>query len=173
MDDEVRDAVTGQPLGAERRRYRCSRCQLFYGASSVEFIRRENGGRCIGCGSAAVVPSDGQRVEQHVTPPGAGAATTVANYRRHVNQMVVFEGRCLQVLTSRSGTAYAVMFEPGTWTEGFKLVVRTAFVAEVGGERFIRSLSGQMIRARGVITHSPVFGYEIGISNRSMILGVW
>lgn len=118
---------------------------------------------------------DGQRIQQHVAPPPrrSGGSATLADYRQRVDERVVFEGRCLQVLTSRSGTAYAVMFEPGTWTEGFKLVVRTAFVAEVGGTAFIRSLAGRTIRAEGVITHSPVFGYEISISRRAQIRGVW
>ena len=65
------------------------------------------------------------------------------------------------------------MFEPGSWRDGFKLVIRTNFVAHVGGAEFIRSLAGRTIRVRGRIDRSVIFGYEINITNRSMILEVW
>jgi len=172
VHDDVRDAVTGQPLRDEPGIHQCTRCRVYYQAPSVDFVRRHNGSRCIACNIAPVVPLDAARPGQWVTPPSGGNVTTLANYRRRVNQEVVFEGRCLQVLTSRSGTAFAVMFERGTWTEGFKLVVPTAYVTEVGGAVFVRSLAGRTIRARGVVTHSPIFGYEISISSRSMILEV-
>lgn len=106
------------------------------------------------------------------SPPRRDGVTSLADYRQRLNESVVFEGRCVQVLTSRSGSAFAVMFEPGTWTEGFKLVVPTAYVPEVGGAPYIRRLAGSMIRAQGIVTHSPIFGYEISISHRAQILDV-
>jgi hypothetical protein len=170
---DVRDAITGQPLRPALGLHRCMRCHVFYETASVECIQRENGGRCISCGSASVSPVNGaSAVEESGRGDPDADITTLDNYRQRVGQLVVFEGRCVRVLPSRSGTAYAVMFEHGTWTEGFKLVVRTGFVAHVGGDDFIRSLAGRTVRARGVIAHSPVFGYEITITTRSMILGV-
>jgi hypothetical protein len=169
---DVRDAVTGQPLRPALGLYRCTRCHVFYQMSSVECIQRDNGGRCVSCGSVSVSPLDGAPAGGERTYGQREEITTLADYRSRVNQLVVFEGRCVRVLQSRSGTAYAVMFEDTRWTEGFKLVVRTGFVAHVGGDGFIRSLEGRTIRARGVIVHSPTFGYEITITARSMILGV-
>jgi hypothetical protein len=170
---DVRDAITGQPLRPAMGLHRCMRCHVFYETASVECIQRENGGRCISCGSAAVSPVNGVPTgEQSASGDPDADITTLDTYRQRVDQLVIFEAHCVRVLPSRSGTAYAVMFEHGTWTEGFKLVIRTGFVAHVGGDDFIRSLAGRTVRARGVIVHSPVFGYEITITTRSMILGV-
>jgi hypothetical protein len=170
---DVRDAITGQPLRPALGLHRCMRCHVFYETASVECIQRENGGRCISCGNASVSPVNGAAAgEQSASGDPDADITTLDNYRQRVGQLVVFEGRCVRVLPSRSGAAYAVMFEHGTWTEGFKLVIRTGFVTHVGGDDFIRSLAGRTVRARGVIAHSSVFGYEITITTRSMILGV-
>ena len=169
---DVRDAITGQPLRPALGLYRCMRCHVFYETASVECIQRENGGRCISCNSTSVLPIDGAPAGNQNANGDIDDITTLDNYRERVGQLVVFEGRCVRVRPSRSGTAYAVMFEHGTWTEGFKLVIRTGFVAHVGGADFIRSLAGRTVRARGVIAHSPVFGYEITITARSMILEV-
>jgi hypothetical protein len=146
---------------------------VFYQASSVDCIQRDNAGRCISCGSASVVPLQRASAVEHDAAHDRQAITTLQDYRSRVDQVVVFEGRCVRVLSSRSGTAYAVMFEDAGWTEGFKLVIRTGFVTQVGGAAFIRGLAGRTIRARGVIEHSAVYGYEITVTARSMILGVW
>lgn len=169
---DVRDAVTGQPLRPTLGLHRCVHCHVFYQTSSVEFVRRENGGGCVGCGSTSILPLESTAAYEPCTDTDQQAITTLVNYRARVGQVVVFEGRCVRVLPSRSATAFAVMFEDSSWTEGFKLVIRTGFVGQVGGANFIRSLAGKTVRARGLILHSPVFGYEITISDRSMILAV-
>ena len=170
---DVRDAITGQTLRPALGLHRCTHCQVFYQTSSVEWLRRENGGRCISCGNASVRPIGDAPASEHDQANDQQDVTTLENYRSRVGQVVVFEGRCIRVLPSRTGAAYAVMFEDHPWTQGFKLVIRTGFVASVGGNEFIRSLAGRTVRARGLITHSPVFGYEITVTTRSMILGVW
>jgi hypothetical protein len=170
---DVRDAITGQPLRPAFGLHRCTQCHPFYQTSSVELLNRENGGCCVACGSASVSPVNGARAGDQQPDDDRSEITTLANYRSRVGEVVVFEGRCVRVLPSRSGSAFAVMFEDRAWTEGFKLVIRTGFVEHVGGADFIRSLAGRTIRARGLIVHSPVFGYEITVTARSMILGVW
>jgi len=127
----------------------------------------------VACGGPSVSPVNGTRAVDQQADEGRSGITTLANYRSRVGEVVVFEGRCVRVLPSRSGSAFAVMFEDRSWTEGFKLVIRTGFVEHVGGADFIRGLAGRTIRARGLIVHSPVFGYEITVTTRSMILGVW
>jgi hypothetical protein len=170
---DVRDAVTGEPLRRSVAVQQCLRCQASYEPPSLEFIRRQNGGRCIACGFIVGAGNHARTTTtDRVHAPGP-ETTTLANYRARLNQMVVFEGRCVRVLPSQSGTAYAVMFENGAWAQGFKLVIRTAHVAAIGGPQFIQSLAGRTVRVRGVIEHSPVFGYEVNVTNRSMILGVW
>jgi hypothetical protein len=168
----VRDALTGQPLRPAPGLHRCTRCHVFYQASSVDFIQRENGGCCAGCGSVSVFPVNPSHGSEQ-RPSDRPEITTLANYRSRVGEVVIFEGRCVRVLPSRSGTAFAVMFENGGWTEGFKLVIRTEFVARVGGADYIRSLAGRTIRVRGLITHSPAFGYEMTVTTHAMMLDVW
>ena len=169
---DVGDGVTGRPVRPTRGLHRCAQCHVSYETSSVEFIRRENDGCCVGCGSTSVVPLAGSPADEPPTREDQEEITTLANYRSRVGEVVVFEGRCVRVLPSRRGTAYAVMFEEGGWTDGFKLVIRTGFVSEVGGAHFIQSLAGRNIRVRGLIARSPVFGYEISVTTRSMILAV-
>ncbi len=168
----VRDALTGQPLRPAPGLHRCTRCHVFYQASSAGFIQRENGGCCAGCGSVSVFPVNHSHGSEQ-RPSDRTEITTLTNYRSRVGEVVIFEGRCVRVLPSRSGTAFAVMFENGEWTEGFKLVIRTEFVASVGGADYIRSLAGKTIRVRGPITHSSAFGYEMTVTTHAMMLDVW
>jgi hypothetical protein len=96
----------------------------------------------------------------------------LANVRAWAGQVVIFEGRCIQVRTSRSGSSYAVMFETGTWSNAFKLVFLRGAVTQVGGHQFIRSLSGKKLRIRGLVQKHDKFGYQILVNDRSMILEV-
>jgi hypothetical protein len=98
--------------------------------------------------------------------------TTLANVRRRVGQIVIFEGRVTDVRLSRSGSSYAAFFENGTWAEAFKLVFLRGAVTTVGGAGFIRSLTGRTVRVRGLVQRHDLFGYEILVSDRSMILEV-
>jgi Bacterial SH3 domain len=49
----LRDALTGMPLDPSRGLYHCARCKAYYHADSCELLRRENAGRCIGCGNTS------------------------------------------------------------------------------------------------------------------------
>jgi hypothetical protein len=46
-----RDAYSGAPLDAARPLVHCDACQSLYHADSARILARENGGRCVGCGS--------------------------------------------------------------------------------------------------------------------------
>jgi len=170
---DLRDAVTGQPLSSVIGLSRCTACHVFYQNGSVDFLRRENGGRCVACGDTAISRVDGfgdVRQDGRNHEPGV---TTLADYRAKVGQIVVFEGRCVAVKASMRGTGFAVMFETGGWTRGFKMVIRTASVDSVGGEQFIWGLAGKRIRVRGLIANHPRYGYEIVVNDPAMILGAW
>lgn len=169
---DVRDAITGQPLRLGPELHRCTRCQVYYHRSSVDLLERDNGGRCVSCGDASVSPIHQGAPVPAPGPTGEPDVTTLTDYRAKVGEVVIFEGRCVEVLPSRSGSAFAVMFEHARWTQGFKLVIRTASVSDVGGLGFIRSLLGRTVRVRGRVDYHEIYGYEIAITNRSMILEV-
>ena len=168
---DIHDAVTGRVLDPTRELFQCTVCGTHYHAESVDFLNRENGGVCVSCGQAELTP----------VRPGSGAesapryepeVTTVITVRRRVGQVVIFEGRCIEVRSSRSGSTYAALFEHGTWFGSFKAVFLRDAVARVGGPQFIKSLAGRTVRIRGLVQQHELFGYEILVNDRSMILRV-
>jgi hypothetical protein len=64
------------------------------------------------------------------------------------------------------------MLEDRPWVKGLKLVVFGNDVGRVGGESFIYSLRGRRIRVRGLLVKHAVYGYEVIVSERSMITDV-
>ncbi|APG27037.1 hypothetical protein A7E78_03830 [Syntrophotalea acetylenivorans] len=62
------------------------------------------------------------------------------------------------------------MFEDKSWTKGFKLVFFRTAISRVGGKRFISTLNGKTVKVRGLIVKHQTFGYEIIVSEKSMIL---
>jgi hypothetical protein len=168
---DVRDAVTGRVLDPTRELYQCTVCRTCYHVDSVDFLNRENGGACVSCGRSAVteVRSGGEPPAGRSYDP---AVTTLATVRNRVGQVVIFEGRCVEVRASRSGSTYAALFEHGTWFGSFKAVFLRDAVAPVGGPRFIHSLAGRTVRIRGLVHQHELYGYEILVNDRSMILGV-
>ncbi|PSW06751.1 hypothetical protein C9I89_04245 [Photobacterium lipolyticum] len=88
----------------------------------------------------------------------------------HIGSVVTFEARVVEVKESRRGNDFAVMFENKSWTKGFKLVFFRDAVRKVGGKPYISSLSGKTVRVRGLVVKHPRFGYEIIVSEKSMIL---
>ena len=171
-DADVRDAVTGQALQSSRGVFRCVRCQASYHIASVDFVRAENHGRCVACGSPLPKPVSSP-LTQRAERDDEATFATLADYRSNVDQVVIFEGRCVHVLPSSLGPDYAVMFENATWSRGFKMVVPGTVVPQIGGPEFILALAGKRIRVRGLIVKDPTFGYQILTTDRAMILGIW
>jgi hypothetical protein len=168
---DVRDGVTGQTIDPSRGVVRCATCHVCYQAESFELIEQQNFRRCAACGGGSFAPipgvsSRGVRASNQET-----ATVTLANYRWMVDQVVVFEGECVAVYPSASGSSYAVMFENARWTDGFKLVIPQHTVRFVG-EQYIRNLAGKRIRVRGLIVNDPVYGYEIMLNGDARILAV-
>lgn len=164
------DALTGAPLLLDAGLFQCKRCKVFYQAQSVEVIRAENGGRCASCLHAELVSVTGGREQR-----GRNAdvnVITLENYRQYVGHVITFEGQVHRVLTSRRGTDYAVMFENQSWTKGLKMVAFRGAVDRIGGQRFLYSLSNRKVRVRGLLIHHKIFGYQIIISDRAMILSI-
>lgn len=167
----LHDAYTGAPLDVSLGLYQCENCQVFYHASSMEVLRSENNSQCVACQATTILgigAKSAGRTGRDYTPN----VVTLTNYRQFVNSVVTFEGTVAKVNVSRRGDDYAAMFEPKSWVEGFKLVFFKGAVRKVGGSRYIMALHGRKIRVRGLLIKHPTFGYEIIISEKSMILSV-
>jgi len=168
----LHDAFTGAPLNPQLGLYRCGKCSVFYHAESFEILKQENSGKCVACSSPSL---------QNVTEKSARSeqgrdyrpdVVTLSNYKNFVGRVVTFEGLVCEVKVSRSGTDYAVMFERASWVKGFKLIFFRKAIQRVGGVKFINSLSGRTISVRGLVVCHPVFGYQIIVSERSMVLSI-
>jgi hypothetical protein len=167
----LHDAFTGEALNEKRGLYQCGACKVFYHTESFDLIRAENGSRCVACQAAAIHPVGAQARPtdgRDYTP----SLVTLGNFRSHFGQVVTFEGRVVEVRTSRRGSDFAVMFERKKWAEGFKLVFFRGSIRNSGGPQFILGMKGRTIRVRGLLINHNRWGPEIIINDRSMILSV-
>lgn len=164
------DALTGAPLRLDAGLFQCNRCKVFYQIQSAEVIRTENGGRCVSCLHTELVSVTGRRGQR-----GRNADVNIIsleNYRQYVGHVITFESRVCTVKCSRRGTDYAVMFENKNWKQGFKMVAFRGAVDRIGGERFVYSLANRTVRVRGLLVLHKVFGYQIIVTDRAMILSI-
>lgn len=168
--NDLHDAFTGAPLNPALGLHQCTKCQVYYHAESVEVLREENAGRCVACGSAALVVRGAQEARASRGRDYDPNVVTLANFRSHFDRVVTFEGLVRDVKTSKRGKDYAVMFEQATWTKGLKLVFFRRSIPDAGGVTFIRGLRGKHVRVRGLLINHRIFGPEIIITERSMIL---
>ncbi|MDQ7823359.1 MAG: hypothetical protein RDV48_11230 [Candidatus Eremiobacteraeota bacterium] len=168
---DVHDAFTGRMIDPAGDVFQCRKCKVHYQALSVQVLRDMNGSRCVSCHSMEIVPISSNG------PFSIGAAfvpavVTLNNYTRYVGQVITFQGYVPRVNVSRDGRSYAVMFQDRSWNNGLKMTVFKGTVRASGGSRFLKGLQGRTIRIRGLLTDHPVFGYEITVSHRSMILEI-
>lgn len=171
--EDLLDAVTNEPLDAKRGIHQCPSCKLCYHSYSIEFLRQENQGKCINplCKSTQFVPVTVTNL------PRSGVsfdpdAVTINNYRQFNGRMVTFEGYVRRIDASKTGSSFAIMFEDTAWTKGLKAVVLAQYISDVGGHGFLRDLRGHRVRVRGLLKEHPLFGPQILITRRSMILEV-
>jgi hypothetical protein len=168
----LHDAFTGAPLDVTLGLNQCTSCKVYYHTESVEVLVQENASQCVACGAASIIALT---VSQARTTKGRDYdpdVITLSTYRSHFDRVVTFEGRVHSVRVSRRGTDYAVMLEAASWSRGLKLVCFRGAVRKVGGATFIRGLSGHTVRVRGLLVNHRVFGPQIIISERRMILEV-
>ncbi len=169
--DGLHDAFTGAPLKKASGLYQCQSCKVYYHAESFQLLRKENASRCVACHSTDITAI----VADTKTPRGKDYTPkiiTLQNYQQHAGSVVTFEGFVHKVLRSKRGSDFAAMFENKSWSRGFKLVFFDRSAKRVGGEKYINSLAGKKIKVRGLIKKNPIFGYEIIVSEKSMILSV-
>lgn len=166
----LRDAFTGAPLNPTLGIYKCTNCSVFYHQQSYQVLTEENQGRCISCSSTKIIAVNTKSDTQgrNFNPD----CVTLSNYHRHAGRVVTFQGYVHNVLVSRRGSDYAVMFENASWVKGFKLVFFRGTINAIGGKKYIMGLKGKTLQVRGLITYHQRYGYEIIISEPSMILDV-
>ena len=170
--DGLHDAFTGAPLDSKLGLHQCQSCKVYYHTESLGVLREMNSSQCVSCQSTnilVIVPGSGEKPRGNDYNPNV---VTLQNYKEHVGRVVTFEGYVSKVNESRRGNDFAVMFENKSWTQGFKLVFFKGAVRKVGGKPYITSLQGQRIKVRGLIINHDTFGYEIIVSEKSMILEV-
>jgi hypothetical protein len=167
---DLHDAFTGEPLDLVLGLYQCSSCKVYYHTESYEVLREENRGQCVACSSTNIVALTGESAKGTSGRDHNPNVITLDNFRSHVGRVIVFEGHVHNVLKSRRGKDYAIMFENKSWTKGFKLVFFRGAVQKVGGSTYINGLKGKTVRVRGLLINHDTFGYEIIVSEKSMIL---
>lgn len=168
----LHDAFTGASLNPVLGLHQCTKCKVYYHAESVAVLREENAARCVACGSASILSLT---VQEATTSRGRDYdpdVVTLANFRSHFDRVVTFEGTVRAVKASRRGSDYAVMFEHVSWSRGLKLVFFRGAVKKVGGATFIKRLDGRSVRVRGLLLNHRLYGPQIVISERGMILDI-
>lgn len=144
---------------------------MYYHSESFEILKTENRSNCVACSSTNIIDilgsTDNRRGKNH-TPD----VVTLENYKQHVGSVVTFEGYVCRVNESRRGNDFAVMFEDQSWAKGFKLVFFQDASRRVGGAPYIKGLANKKIKVRGLVVNHPKFGYQIIISQKSMVLSV-
>lgn len=168
---DLHDALTGAPLEKSRGLFQCKRCKVFYHRESYELLKEINSSKCASCQSTDIFPivstEKGERGAEF--NPNK---VTLQNYYDYVGNVVTFEGQVCTVHESQRGGDFAVMFEQKGWVQGFKLVFFRGTLKQMGGARYLYSLVGKRVRVRGLIIRHERYGYEIVVSEKSMILGI-
>jgi len=167
----LRDAFTGVDINLSSVLYQCLYCKVFYQKSSYDILVEANNKECVSCGKKNIVQVTDIRsiVKKAQHEP---KIATLDNYKEYVGRSVTFEGYVFDVKTSKDGQNYAIMFEDKRWCEGFKMVIFRGKIDACGGKNFINNLRGKRVVVRGLLRHHPFFGYEIIVSQQSMILDV-
>lgn len=169
---DLHDAFTGAPLNLALGLYQCTNCQVYYHSESFTVLQEANAGRCVACGSTTVVARGAKEARTTQGRDYDPNVVTLANFRLHFDRVVTFDGLVRDIKTSKRGKDYAVMFEQASWSKGLKLVFFRRSIPDAGGIAFIKSLRARHVRVRGLLINHRIFGPEIIITDRNMILEV-
>ncbi len=164
--DGLQDAFTGLSLDPLKGLYQCVKCKVFYHQESIDVIKSENRGECVSCQSSTI-----NLIEKTDVTSGTNYtphSVTLSNFKNYTGQVITFEGQVPDILESRRGSDYAVMFEKKSWTKGFKLVF---FQGNVEKD-YIYNLKNKKIKVRGLLVNHETFGWEIIVNHKSMILEI-
>ena len=169
--EDLHDALTGEQLDINRGLFQCNTCKVFYHADSYAFLKEMNHSACVSCQKTDIIQatlSSPTKISSKYKP----SVITLENYREFVGRVVTFEGFVHNIRESNRGNDFAVMFENSSWKYGFKLVFFRGSLSNIGGREFVCELLHKTIRVRGLIIKHDVFGYEIIVTNRHMIMDI-
>jgi len=171
--EDLQDALTGEKLDARRGLYQCYKCKVFYHSENYAILKEINSSKCVSCQSTDI-RSATETSQTSSTSAFIPNVITLENYKNFLGQVVTFEGFVCNILESaRYPGNFAVMFENKSWTQGFKLVFRKNVTYLMGGPSFVWSLANKTVSVRGLIVKDDIFGYEIMVTDKQMILGVF
>lgn len=171
--EDLQDALTGEKLDAKRGLYQCNQCKVFYHSENYAILKDINSSKCVACQSTDIRPAT-QTSQTSRSSAFTPNVITLENYKNFVGQVVTFEGFVYTIRESeRYPGNFAVMFEDKSWTRGFKLVFLKNATYRMGGDSFVYSLANKKVRVRGLIVKDDIFGYEIVVTEKQMILGVF
>lgn len=172
---DLQDPLSGEPLRVElgKNLYTCKNCLVIYLQESYEYIVQYNDSKCVSCGHRAIeVLKYYEKTKINIFSYNPNIVT-LNNLKDHVNKSIKFTGTIVKILESKRGD-YALMFEDKPWVEGFKLIVFYPLMKPGRGleREFLQSLVGKKITVRGILQKHEIYGYEILIFKRSMILDI-
>jgi len=171
---DIYDPLSGDPIKLKTNQYlfRCKKCSVFYLKDSYDFIIQKNQRKCVSCLSTEIIPYyyDGKIIKIVSFNPDF---VTLENLHLYVNRSIKFTGTIVKLYESKRGD-YALMFEDKPWVEGFKLIVFYPLMKKGKGleREFLQSLVGKTITVRGLLQCHEIYGYEILIFKRNMILNI-
>jgi hypothetical protein len=171
---DLYDPLSGDPIQLRSNQYlfRCKKCSVFYLKESYDFIVQKNQSKCVSCLSTEIIPYyyDGKLIKIATFNPDF---VTLENLHLHVGKSIKFTGTIVKLYESKRGD-YALMFEDKPWVEGFKLIVFYPLMKKGKGleREFLQSLVGKTITVRGLLQCHEIYGYEILIFKRNMILNI-
>lgn len=165
----LHDAFTGASLNKLLGLYQCQSCKVYYHKESLQVLIEVNSSQCVSCQSTNIIEITGSASSSKGKDYSPNVIT-LNNYKDHVGTVVTFEGLVQNVKESKRGNDFAVMFENKSWVQGFKLVFFRGAVRKVGGKPYINSLNSKTVRVRGLLIKHERFGYEIIVSEKSMIM---
>lgn len=174
---DLQDPLSGEPIKIEPNKnlYECENCFVIYLEESFDYITLYNNGKCVCCGKKSIKLFDyfKETKLKIVIPKFIPEIITLENYKDFVGKSIKFSGTIVKILESKRGD-YALMFEDKPWVEGFKLIIFYPLMKPGKGleREFLRSLVGKTVKVRGILQKHEIYGYEILIFKRSMILDI-
>jgi hypothetical protein len=168
----LHDAFTGVALNRALGLFQCTKCKVFYHQGSIDVLAEHNHEKCVSCQSNSIVAVSSRSKTQTRGKDYSPNVVALGNLAGHEGSVITFEGRVCKVIESRRKGDYAAMFEDKSWSKGFKLVFFRGNANAVGGEAYIRTLTGKIVKVRGLLVKNAIFGHQIIASEKTMILDV-
>ena len=156
----LHDAFTGAPLDKSLGLHQCQTCKAYYHTASVHILDDENNSKCVACQATTII-----KVVVNKKSTGKDYIPSTANSKNNKNgKVVTFKGFVRKL--KRISADYSAVFMGDS-----ELVLLWKNSIKRDNEmRYITSIIGKTVIVRGLLEYGE-FGYQIIISEKSMILG--